>query len=70
MYTVNIQFKITQKGHPHEADIDEPLKMTPHGSRNWYEVRKQHDEVLVTGEGENLTAAVLDYLRKRKALVR
>ncbi len=63
MSKVEIIFRITQIGHTAEQDVEETLELLPYGGGNWMRVRNKDSQI--TGEGKNLTFAVLAYLKYR-----
>ncbi len=63
MSKVEITFRIKEAGHTAEQDVEETLELLPHGSRNWMSVKNKDSQI--AGGGENLTFAVLDYLKYR-----
>ena len=62
MSKVEITFRI-KIGHTAEQDVEETLELLPHEIGNWVFV--ENKDLKITGEGENLTSAVLDYLYNR-----
>ena len=63
MRRVEIVFRIREAGRIAEKNLDETLELLPHGTASW--IRVENKELEITGEGENLTSAVLDYLNNR-----
>jgi len=63
MSKVEIVFRIREAGRIAEKNLDETLELLPLGTESWIHVKNK--ELEITGEGENLTSAVLDYLNKR-----
>ena len=63
MRRVEIVFRIREAGRIAEKNLDETLELLPHGTESW--IRVENKELEITGEGENLTSAVLDYLNNR-----
>ena len=63
MYKVEITFRVKQVGQPANPNVEETLDLLPHGIKNWLRVENKDSEI--SGEGENLTSAVLDYLYNR-----
>ena len=61
MGKVEITFRIKEASIV--QDVEETLELLPHGNRNWMSVRNKDSQI--TGGGENLTFAVLDYLKYR-----
>ncbi len=62
MSKVEIKFRIKEAGNVVQ-DVEETLELLPHGTRNWMRVENKDSQI--TGGGENLTFAVLDYLKYR-----
>ncbi len=63
MSKVEITFIIKDASYAIVQDVEETLELLPHGSRNWMSVKNKDSQI--TGGGENLTFAVLDYLKYR-----
>jgi len=63
MSKVDITFIIKDASYAIVQDVEETLELLPDGSRNWMRVKNKDSQI--TGEGENLTFAVLDYLKYR-----
>ncbi len=65
MSKVEITFIIKDASYAIVQDVEETLELLPHGSRNWMSVKNKDSQI--TGGGENLTFAVLDYLKYKTA---
>ncbi len=63
MSKVEITFIIKDASYAIVQDVEETLELLPYGGGNWMRVRNKDSQI--TGEGENLTFAVLDYLKYR-----
>jgi len=63
MRRVEIVFRIREAGRIAEKNLDETLELSPTKTESW--IRVENKELEITGEGENLTSAVLDYLNNR-----
>ena len=63
MSKVEIIFRITQIGHTAEQEVEETLELLPHATKS--RILVENKDSGITGEGENLTSAVLNYLYNR-----